>query len=297
MPEIQPLITIVIPTYNNGHLIGRAIDSIIYQTYKNWELVIIDNFSTDNTRTLVEEYSKKNNIKFFQINNGGIIAKSRNFGIQKSLGDYVAFLDSDDWWLPEKLEKSIKFLLSGMDLVYHDLFLFGKNGKLGLFCEKAKTRKLRKPITRDLIFNGNAINNSSVVVRKSILDQVGLLSEETDLIAWEDFDYWIRISKVTENFKKIPDCLGFYWIGAGNVTNPERTLRIFEAIKVRYSSDFYSKFKMYGKYPSWIEYGILVAKIELKVLDLSALIKNLKFLTIPHKLKLILKWIFNELFL
>lgn len=292
MPEYQPLVSIVIPTYNNGHLIGRAIESIIQQTFTNWEIIIIDNYSSDNTDKLIEDFAKNQNIKFFQIHNGGIIAKSRNLGIQNASGDFIAFLDSDDWWMPKKLEKSVELLLSGSDLVYHDLFLFGKNGKK-VFLKKAKTRVLRKPVIHDLLFNGNAINNSSVVVKKSVIKQVGWLSEEPALFAWEDFDYWIRISKVTENFKRIKECLGFYWIGGGNVTNPERSLKIFESIKSKYSSEFYSYYNKQNKYPSWIEYGILVAKIKLKIISFSDVIGNLGLVNSIHKVKILIKWIWN----
>ncbi|EOQ98045.1 glycosyltransferase-like protein, family 2 [Leptospira wolbachii serovar Codice str. CDC] len=292
MSDDQPLVSIVVPTYNNGHLIYRAIDSIISQTFKNWEIIIIDNYSTDNTISLVEEYRGICNIKFFQIHNGGVIAKSRNLGIQNSSGDYIAFLDSDDWWLPTKLEKSINYLKSGSDIVYHDLRLFGKNGEF-VFFNKAKTRNLKKPVSHDLIFNGNGINNSSVVVRKSILERVGFLSEEADLFAWEDFDYWIRISKITENFGRIPECLGFYWVGGGNVSNPKRTIKILEMIKSKFSSEYGSFYGKFNKYPSWIEYNMLVAKIELEELTFLDLVKSFKLITFDFKLKIGIKFLLD----
>ncbi|EMO76032.1 hypothetical protein LEP1GSC127_0022 [Leptospira kirschneri str. 200801925] len=97
--------------------------------------------------------------------------------------------------------------------------------------EKEKTRILKSPVLRDLIVNGNAINNSSVVVRKSVLDVVGSLDETPDLIAGEDYDYWLRIAKITDRFYRIPRTLGYYWTGGGNLTNPIRSLNILRTLQ------------------------------------------------------------------
>ena len=98
-------VSIILPTYNRASsFLKEAIDSVINQSYMNWELIVIDNNSTDNTIDLVESY-KSNKIFIYQINNNGVIAKSRNLGIEKSSGDYVAFLDSDDFWYKNKLQK------------------------------------------------------------------------------------------------------------------------------------------------------------------------------------------------
>ena len=94
--------------------------SVLNQTYLNWEVLVIDNYSTDNTDALISEINDIR-IKLFKIRNEGVVAVSRNLGIRNSSGEYIAFLDSDDLWLPKKLEISIKFLKQGADIVYHDL--------------------------------------------------------------------------------------------------------------------------------------------------------------------------------
>ena len=91
-----PLISIVIPTYNRSLFLERSIKSIINQTYQNWEIIVIDNNSTDDTDLVLEKYKEKK-ILIKKINNEGIIAKSRNLGIKLAKGEYIAFLDSDDW--------------------------------------------------------------------------------------------------------------------------------------------------------------------------------------------------------
>ena len=89
------------PTFNRKNELKFAIKSVISQTYKNWELVIVDNNSTDGTTEMIESFNL-DKLKHIKINNHGIIAKSRNKGIANASGEYIAFLDSDDWWSPKK---------------------------------------------------------------------------------------------------------------------------------------------------------------------------------------------------
>ena len=98
-----PLISIIIPTYNHAKYLGRALRSIVDQSFSSWEAIIIDNFSKDNTEDVVKSFPN-NKIKYFRLNNNGVIAKSRNFGILKARGEWIAFLDSDDWWTKNKLQ-------------------------------------------------------------------------------------------------------------------------------------------------------------------------------------------------
>ena len=101
--QFKPLVSIVIPTYNHAKFISKALKSILDQTFKDWEAIIIDNQSTDQTNDILSKYSDPR-IKSYKIDNNGIIAKSRNLGIKLSKGKWIAFLDSDDWWTSEKLE-------------------------------------------------------------------------------------------------------------------------------------------------------------------------------------------------
>ena len=106
------LISIIIPTYNRCKDLSNAITSVLNQTYKNWEIIIIDNYSTDETFKIVKQFND-NRIFYFKLNNYGNIAISRNYGINKSNGEIIAFLDSDDYWYKNKLEiASIYFELN-----------------------------------------------------------------------------------------------------------------------------------------------------------------------------------------
>jgi glycosyltransferase involved in cell wall biosynthesis len=202
------LISIVMPTYNQAEFLSSSINSVLNQTITNWELLIVDNFSSDETTNILASYSDPR-VKVFQINNGGIIAKSRNFAINAAEGAWIAFLDSDDYWFPNKLEKVSKYFNLNYDLIYHHMKVVIDKDRI-INSEFIKSRKLKKPILKDLITNGNPIATSSVVVRKKLLKEINFMSEAPQLIGIEDYNTWLRISNITEAFKLVPVGLGVY---------------------------------------------------------------------------------------
>ena len=121
----ENLISIIVPTFNREKKLKKAIESVISQSYKEWELIIIDNNSSDNTETLIKNF-QNNKIHFYKFKNDGIIAKSRNFGLSKSCGDFVCFLDSDDWWDNNKLFYVNLNINKGYHFIYHDMYLTPK---------------------------------------------------------------------------------------------------------------------------------------------------------------------------
>ena len=229
---MNPLVSIIIPTYNRAEDLKRALQSVFDQTFTNWEVVIVDNHSVDDTDSLIKSFNNQK-IKLFKIHNSGIISASRNLGLKHALGEYIAFLDSDDWWLPKKLEESIKYMIQGADIVYHDLFYVTKSDQRFNW-RRVRGRKLKSPVFYDLLESGNALPNSSVVVRKKLLNEIKGLSEDKDMVSSEDYDAWLRIARISEKSQKIPDVLGFYWAGGGNVTNPDRTLKYITALEKLY---------------------------------------------------------------
>jgi len=231
---MAPLISVIIPTYNRAHDLERALKSVRAQTYDSWEALVVDNHSNDDTDDVVARLNDQR-ISLYKVHNDGVIAKSRNVGIANSRGEYIAFLDSDDWWTPKKLEKSVACLANGADVVYHDLFLVKKPNQRR-FWRTANTRPLRRPVFEDLIARGNGLTNSSVVVRASMLRAIGGLSEDRALIATEDFDAWLRIAAISDKFERIPSTLGYYWAGGGTMSNPARVLETIDAIETRYAA-------------------------------------------------------------
>jgi teichuronic acid biosynthesis glycosyltransferase TuaG len=226
------LVSIVIPTYNCAHLLPRALQSVMEQTYGDWEALIVDNHSTDNTDEVVGNFRDKR-IRLLKIHNNGVIAVSRNLGIREAKGRWVAFLDADDWWTQEKLEFSVTALRQGNDIVYHDLFRVGPQQRLSA-SRLVPTRDLRPPVYQDLVMHGNALLNSSVVVSREILSAVGGLSENPRLVAAEDFECWLRIARQTERFARLPDVYGYYWIGHGNTSSSSRTLTCLGELRDHY---------------------------------------------------------------
>ncbi len=232
---MKPLISVVIPTYNRAHDIERALKSVRAQSYTNWEALVVDNHSSDDTDDVVNGFNDPR-IRLFKIHNNGVIGVSRNWGLKHALGEYIAFLDSDDWWQPQKLEESLNYIAQGADIVYHDLFLATKSNQK-IFWRKIRSRGLNSPVYDDLIANGSALNNSSVVARRSILQAIGGMSEDINLVSIEDYDTWVRAAKITENFKRVPRTLGYWWVGGGNISSPARLIKGLGAFEELYAKD------------------------------------------------------------
>ena len=188
-----PLISVIIPTYNHGHFIATALKSVLDQEYSNFEIIIVDNNSTDNTEQQIL-FFKDSRIRYYKIDNEGVIAKSRNLGILHSNGDWIAFLDSDDFWYSRKLSDFINLISQGniADVFVHDEFLH--------FLTTGKKRRIScGPFTKnfylDMLIYGNRVSTSAVMMKKDFLTSNKLLfNERKDFISVEDFDLWLKIA-------------------------------------------------------------------------------------------------------
>ena len=248
---MNPLISIIIPTYNRANYLKRALKSVFVQTFKDYEVLVMDDGSTDNTLKIINSF-KDDRLRYEWGENFGGPARPRNRGLRLARGEYIAFLDSDDWWLPRKLELSIKYLNLGADVVYHDLYYVKKENQK-IFGRRTRHRNLTTPVFYDLIKYGTALANSSVVTRKTLLDKINGISEDKELIAWEDYDTWVRLAQISEKFQKIPHVLGYYWHGGGNITNPERNLQIYSLFEKRYANSIHDLTSW--KEFNWINYA------------------------------------------
>jgi cellulose synthase/poly-beta-1,6-N-acetylglucosamine synthase-like glycosyltransferase len=188
-----PRVSVIIPTYNRAHMLREAVDSVLCQTFKDYEIIIIDGFSTDDTEAVVNSYHDRR-IKYYKNQNNGIASINRNFGIEKSRGEYIAFLDDDDLWLPEKLEKQVKLLDSNkkLGLVYSDCFIINANGTI-----RKKSYLTGRPLLRGAsltkLLRFNFIPTLTVVIRKKVLEKVGVFDPSRKFC--EDYDLWLRISQ------------------------------------------------------------------------------------------------------
>ena len=118
MSSHPPLVTVVIPTYNQADFLREALQSVVNQDLADWQAVVVNNYSTDHTKDVVAEIADPR-IQIIDFNNEGVIAASRNLALLQATSPFVAFLDSDDWWHPTKLTRCVATLQTGSDLVCH----------------------------------------------------------------------------------------------------------------------------------------------------------------------------------
>ncbi len=184
----QPLVSIIMPAYNCEKYIADSIDSILEQTYVDWELIVVDDGSSDATENIILKYiDKYENIKYFKNKENVGVSATRNRAIRLSSGKYIAFLDSDDLWTKDKLEKQVSFMLEhGHKFTFTASSFIDENGDsyTGIFNipKSVKYKKLKKQ---------NVISCSSVVIEKGILERFDLNSAELH----EDFLLWLTIMK------------------------------------------------------------------------------------------------------
>jgi teichuronic acid biosynthesis glycosyltransferase TuaG len=221
----MPKFSVIIPTHNRSKALCRCLDSLMKQTYTNFEVIVCDDGSTDNTREIVELYKDKLFISYDYSENWGGPAKPRNKGIDLANGEWLCFLDSDDWYTNNRMEYLSKIDLNNYDLVYHDLTIV----KNGLVEKNTKSRQLKPDAFHDLLFNLNAIPTSSTCVRTSRVREAGGFSLNKEIIGLEDFDLWIKMAKRGIRTKYIPLALGYYAIGNDNITfKDERQINRFK---------------------------------------------------------------------
>lgn len=211
----KPWFSIIIPTYNSVATLGRALLSVDSQTFRDFEVLVCDDGSTDNTEKVARDFSGRFDIEFIRDVHWGGPARPRNNGLRRAQGEYIAFLDSDDWWYPDKLQRVERYT-GGADVIYHDLDIYTPKGQ-ALF-RKVRGRRLNEPAFTDLMRNENALITSSVVARKSVIDEVGGLEEDRSIVSLEDFDLWLKLARRTEKFFYIPLSLGAYWAGEGSIS-------------------------------------------------------------------------------
>lgn len=194
MASKSPLVTVIIPNYNYGHYLGQAIDSVLDQTHKNVQLIVVDNESTDNSVEIVRGYGEA--LTLIQKPHGGV-SSARNLGLAHAKGDYICFLDSDDTWLPEKLASQLQLLESSeAGLVYSGINLCNQE----LEVEAALVPKyrgncadmyLRYPTTAIIL-----LGCSNAMIKREFALKVGGFN--TSLHFSADWDYFRRICDLTE---------------------------------------------------------------------------------------------------
>jgi glycosyltransferase involved in cell wall biosynthesis len=180
-------ISIVIPTYNRASFLKEAIDSVLSQTYRNFELIVVDDGSTDETPKLLSSYGEK--IKVIKKANKGPSA-ARNRGIKAAKGGWIAFLDSDDVWKPGKLEKQVQFIKDNPEIkICQTEEIWIRNGKR---VNPRKKHEMHSGWIYEQCLPLCIVSPSSVMIHRDVFEKVGLFDET--MLACEDYDLWLRIA-------------------------------------------------------------------------------------------------------
>lgn len=172
----NPTVSVIIPTYNRAHLVARAIQSVLNQTYQDFEIIIVDDASTDNTEEVVKSFNDKR-VGYMQLNeNSGTSAVPRNTAIKTARGKYIAFQDSDDEWLPEKLKKQVKVfknVLAEVGIVYTDMRRISKDGKKEYFHSPRIVPEDGIIYEEALDYRVACIGAATAVIGKECFDRLG----------------------------------------------------------------------------------------------------------------------------
>lgn len=192
--NMKPLVSVIVTTYNGatrGYL-DKAINSVLSQTYPNFEIIIVNDGSSDGTKDICSKYFADSRVKYFEQENKGISA-ARNTGIRGSRGDYICFLDDDDVYKREKLNTQVRFFQNHPDkqagMVYHSIDIIdGQGSIIGEQSHQADGRIFEK-----LFFENLVDGTCSVMIKKEVFDKIGMFREE--MISDEDNEMWMRIAK------------------------------------------------------------------------------------------------------
>lgn len=201
----HPGISVIIPTYNQANLLREAIQSIIDQTFADWEAIVVNNYSEDNTIEVVESFQDPR-IRLINFRNHGVIGASRNEGVRQAKADIIAFLDSDDTWTDLKLEKviSVFSLQPGVELVCHDEWVLGGNRSKRIF-----TYGPYKDYP-GLLFQKNCLSTSAVVMLRHKFLELGGFSEDARFAGVEDYDLWLRFARAGGTIEYLHEVLGTF---------------------------------------------------------------------------------------
>ncbi len=237
---MQHLVSVIMPAYNSGRYIAESVASVRAQTYAAWECIVVDDGSTDDTAAVVKRLVEEDGrVRYVARPNGGQAA-ARNTGLREARGDIVAFLDSDDLWLPEKLEAQLAVLDErGVDLVYTDGYIFSDDGtelreeRFHILPGEARGTEMFRTL-----FASNRIGTLSVLMRRSALDAVGLFDEDRAYQNCEDYDLWLRLARRGASFYGMTEKLVRYRRHAAATTHTaSKLLTPALAVLLRHASD------------------------------------------------------------
>jgi glycosyltransferase involved in cell wall biosynthesis len=229
----SPTVSIIVPTYNRVDLLPRALDSVLAQSFGDFEVLIIDDGSTDDTERVVRDYEVLDSrVRYLRQPQNGGVAEARNRGLREAKGEFVAFLDSDDEWVAEKLERQVvrfrelpehvALLYGGVREVYGESMAPPPPGRRAVFVPSHRGDVYQRLLESNVVYG-----TSGVMLRRAAVEVAGWFNQEAS--PSEDYDYWIRVARHFE-VDFIPDPLVIYY----NIESDERlSLNVHNVIRAR----------------------------------------------------------------
>lgn len=189
----DPLVSVVIPVYNRENTLRRSIDSVLNQTYKNIEIIIVDDASTDGSLQLAQDYIPQG-VKVIALTQNVGAAAARNVGMKAATGEYIAFQDSDDEWLPDKLKVQIDHMKGcGTQVSFCPYLLVLDDNLTQIYPSMDKVQMIASGGVRVILNKENVVGTPTIVMHREVMEQIGLFDES--FLSFEDYDYFIRISQ------------------------------------------------------------------------------------------------------
>jgi glycosyltransferase involved in cell wall biosynthesis len=218
----SPFFSVIIPTFNREAKLPICLKSVLSQTFTDFEIVITDNGSTDNTEKMLLAEYENSRIQYYWQEGSGSPASPRNLGIRKARGVWVAFLDSDDVWYPEKLENVYKKIqvCYETDVICHNERMFDQTNQM---TQNISHVRKAKDMYKSMLLEGNCLSPSATTIRKSFLTGKKLyFNESSDFAIVEDYDLWLRLAKNGAVISFIDKTLGDYVVDGGNMVGDWR---------------------------------------------------------------------------
>jgi glycosyltransferase involved in cell wall biosynthesis len=209
---MNELVSIIIPTYNTEKFIGDTLQSVQNQTYQNWEMILVDDASTDRTVSVIEEFAKNDSrIKLFKLEKNSGNGFARNIAVEKTVGKYIAYLDADDLWFSNKLEKQIGFLkANNLHFTFSFYDCIDEEGN-------SLNRRVEAPInlTYDELFFCNYVGNLTAIYDADYFGKIILEATQKR----QDWRLWLTILKQIQFTKPVPESLAFYRIRKDSISS------------------------------------------------------------------------------
>ena len=253
MSESKPLVSIIMNCHNGGKFLEQSVNSIISQTYKNWELIFWDNDSKDDSKKIITKFPDKR-IKYFKSKKFNRLYKSRNLAIQNAKGDFISFLDTDDLWQKDKLEKQINFFSKNKDyeIVYSNYNIYDES-------KKKRFIKFKKVLPSGMVFKQLLRNYTVGIVTiclRSNLFKDNSFNDNFDIIG--DFDLFLKFSE-NKKIGYMHDILAEYRLHKSNLSKKKIDEHVIELQTWVKANEYRAKYKGNLKY---IKFYILKLKLK-----------------------------------